>query len=238
VHVLPSICNISSEFELGKCVIVPLFRFLLLDFRARLTAAVPHWAGMSVEEHTRYLGVSLGPGRKTSSWTDPFAKFLKRASSWGALGLGLFMTLKAYSVYMATVLLFVGQLEDVPEEFDDIEDRACRKLFTGPWKWIAPEVLHNLTRLHFPIELCNARKLAVATKSRVVRSENAGEGGLKIRARAKHIRRQLDNCEDWAKLEWLHTWVHGNIFSRWSEQTIQCRKREMQLVFRQIPQRF
>ena len=79
-----------------------------MDFRARLTAAVPHWAGMFVEEHTRYLGVKLGPGRKTSSWVNPFAKFLKRASSWGALGLGLFMTLKAYSVYMATVLLFVG----------------------------------------------------------------------------------------------------------------------------------
>ena len=95
------------------------------------------------------------------------------------------MVIKAYSVYMATVLLFVGQLEDAPEGFDDIEDRACRKLFTGPWKWIVPEVLHNLTRLHFLIELCNARKLAVAAKSRVVRSENAGEGGLKIRARAR-----------------------------------------------------
>jgi len=211
---------------------------LLLDFRARLTAAVPHWAGVFVEEHTRYLGVNLGPGRKTSSWTDPFAKFLKRASSWGALGLGLFMTLKAYSVYMATVLLFVGQLEDVPEEFDDIEDRACRKLFTGPWKWIAPEALHTLTRLHFPIELCNARKLAVAAKSRVVRSENAGEGGLKIRMRVKISDVSWNTAgigRNWNGYTLGYT---GTIFSHSNEQTTQCKKRKMQLAFKKISQRF
>ena len=88
--------------------------------------------------------------------------------------------LRAYATYVATVLSFVAQLEQLPAGFDDAEAKVVRLLFSGPYRWISPQVLHNLRQLHFPAQLVDLRVIAVAAKSRVCRQENARHGGLNI----------------------------------------------------------
>ena len=94
----------------------------------------------------------------------------------------------------------VGQLEAVPTDFDDIEARACRRLFVGPYWWILPEVLKQLKAMHFPVELKCAKALSVAARSRVLRTENRQHGGLRVRERQRHLQAALDRCDDpsWA----------------------------------------
>ena len=54
------------------------------------------------------------------------AKYLDRAKLWGRLGLGLTLTLQARQVYVASVLLFVGQLEELPARWSQVERQAYR----------------------------------------------------------------------------------------------------------------
>jgi len=208
LSVLPSISVTFQEFakvsglhlHIGKTVIVHFFPVDLLQFREMLTAAVPAWGAMQVAFSAKYLGVYVGPDKGTRSWHSPFAKFLSRAQQWGALGLGLHMTIRAYATYMVSVLLFVCQLEAIPTDFDDIEARACRRLFVGPYRWILPEVLKQLKAMHFPVELKCAKTLSVAARSRVLRTENRQHGGLRVRERQRHLQSALDRRDDprWA----------------------------------------
>ena len=82
------------------------------------------------------------------SYTKPLAKYKERASQWGRQGLGLHLSLRAYSVYITSVLGFVTQLEPLPAElFDTAEICMCRRLFPGPNYWVKPAVLH-LSLIH------------------------------------------------------------------------------------------
>ena len=116
------------------------------------------------------------------------------------------MTIRAYATYMVSVLLFVGQLEAIPTDFDDIEARACRRLFIGPYRWILPEVLKQLKAMHFPVELKCAKTLSVAARSRVLRTENRQHGGLRVRERQRHLQAALDRCDD-PRRAWAQQWV-------------------------------
>ena len=42
------------------------------------------------------------------------------------------LSIQAYKVYMFSVLAFVSQLDDPPDEWEAIERRACARLFRGP----------------------------------------------------------------------------------------------------------
>ena len=87
---------------------------------------VPDWSAVTLAFAAKYLGVFVGPGKKNMSWEAPIAKYLKRAAQWGKMGLGMHMTLRAYKIYVASVLMFVAQFEEAPEEFEDAEKEACR----------------------------------------------------------------------------------------------------------------
>ena len=105
---LPALHGIFSEFYLisglslniPKTVVVPLFPTDLLEFRSLLARAEPEWRGIQVATAAKYLGIFVGPGKGRQSWEGPLAKYFQRASQWGALGLGLSMTLRAYAIYV------------------------------------------------------------------------------------------------------------------------------------------
>ena len=143
------------------------------------------------------------------SWEAPIAKYLKRAAQWGKMGLGMHMTLRAYKIYVASVLMFVAQFEEAPEEFEDAEKEACRLLFPGPHLWITPAVLRQLRAASFPVEWYCVRTMATAAQSRLLRCENMNNGGLRAGARAAVIRRKMDYCEQWNRLYWLNSWIHN-----------------------------
>ena len=87
--------------------------------KALLRRRAPGWDGMTVASAAKYLGVYLGPGKAQLAWDKPLLKFAARAEQWGRLGAGLLFTLKAFRVYMVSVLLFAGQLERPPEGLQD-----------------------------------------------------------------------------------------------------------------------
>ena len=124
------------------------------------------------------------------------------------MGLGLFMTLRAYSVYVASVLLFVAQLEKVPSSFLAVEEAACRKLFPGPHKWMTPAVLKELGAASFPLSLLDVHSVATAAQSRVCRCENLAHGGLQVERRAAHMRERLRVCDNLQRLHWVCGWAH------------------------------
>ena len=115
-----------------------------------MAQAAPLWGALPIDDKAKYLGMWLGPGRGAHSWTSPFRKFQARARYWGGAGAGMFQTLLAYQVYVASVLLFVAQLLPLPPSFAAEEERACAALFRGPAGWVTVEALKDLTSLHFP----------------------------------------------------------------------------------------
>ena len=133
-----------------------MFPFDLLELRAAICRAAPEWGGIGVSASTKYLGLMVGPGKGASSWTAPIRKYQQRAALWGHAGLGMHLSLRAYRIYMLSVLMLVGQLEDPPSTFDAVELAACRKLFSGPAHWITHGVLQNLKALWAPSRIADA----------------------------------------------------------------------------------
>ena len=146
----------------------------------------PGWGGLGIAKAAKYLGVYVGPGREQLSWQAPMAKYLERARLWSTMGLGVMLTMQAYQVYIASVLLFLGQLEELPADFGLHERRACMHLFPGPKDWITAGCLKELRTLGFPRELKDVQSSVQASKARVVRFED--EGRLRIRERARTLK--------------------------------------------------
>eukprot|EP00959_Pyramimonas_sp_CCMP1952_P001375 28099-Pyramimonas_sp.AAC.1 len=68
-------------------------------------------------------------------------KFLDRADVWGKVSAGTLHTIEAYKVFVASVVSFILQLDPLPDDFPQLEARALRKLFPGPWDWITGDLL-------------------------------------------------------------------------------------------------
>ena len=206
-----------SEFEvvsgLGlnfpKTVLVPtdpLTADLAATLREWVGAEAPGWAGVMIAEAAKYLGLYVGPGRAFTSWTAPLQKYNERATLWGKLGVGMFLTLQAYRVYISSVLQFVGQLEDAPPQLSKEEDMAIKKMFRGPKDWVTADCTRELKTLGFGDQLADIHSILTASKARVVRWE--AEGCLRIHQRAVLMQRLTcrdDSCT-LARLTWLRTW--------------------------------
>ena len=124
----------------------------------------------------------------------------------GNIGIGLLLTLKAFRVYVASVLMFVGQLEELPDNFKDSEARACRKLFPGPMDWITADGLRELKSLGFQDEMKDIVTTLIAAKARVVKFESGGD--LNVRGRAEEMQRLTcsQDSTNLARLGWLSCW--------------------------------
>ena len=122
----------------GKSVWVPLSLTPVDIVRARLQAAAPTWGEFTVRRHATYLGFEVGPERAQSSWTKPLQKYISRARRWRAVGGGMLITILAYRVYIFPVLCFLMQLDRLPPDWAEYEQKACALLFPGPRCWASP----------------------------------------------------------------------------------------------------
>ena len=100
--------------NIRKTVLVPLTFFDPARARALLVEHAPLWGALDIDSKAKYLRLVIGPGRGTASWTAPSQKFLDRATLWGKLGLGLLHSVEAYQVFVASVMMFVAQLDPHP----------------------------------------------------------------------------------------------------------------------------
>ena len=181
---------------------------------------------IAIEDKAEYLGVVLGPDGGTSSWASPFKKFQERVAVWGTKGLGLLNTMEAYRVYIISVLLFIGQLNVLPPDFDKLEAKATRSLFPGSPGWITPEALKSLKSAGFPKELIDARCLTVAAQARVYLLENRREGGLNVGSRLRALQATMSSPDNMFRVYRLRDWLNNAIVHTLSNSFDQVKNAE------------
>jgi len=174
--------------------------------RVAISRLAPAWSGISVASWARYLGFALGPGKGLHSWDKALVKYIDRSEWWGKAGYGLMLTLRAYQVYISSVLGFLCQLEPLPPNFQSFEEQSCRLMAPGPTFWVTPDVLKNLQLWGFSAELKDMAAVSVAAKSRIFRQEDFRNGGLRIRARSQRLDRLLATSTV-QHVAWCHTWI-------------------------------
>ena len=112
------------------------------------------------------------------------------------MGLGFFWATRAYSIYIASTMGFLLQLEELPPQWSTTEETACRRLFPGPWKWICPVDLHSVAKeLGFAAEIPDMKTVSIAAKIRVLHREANGTMGRRIRQLRLDIETALGRAE-------------------------------------------
>lgn len=191
-----------------KTVIVPLY---LTDY-GRLTVTLgmdyPLLNGVRVDGKAKYLGFILGPLRGDASFEKPFAKYLERARAWGASRGGLFLTSRAYGIYVASVLSFVLQLECLPARWPRIEGEGFRALVRGPGNWCTASDLRMLHQFGLPHRFADMEAVSWAARLRVARWE-ALPGGLDSRGHARRLRLARARSEQVARIGSWPRWFDG-----------------------------
>ena len=96
------------------------------------------------------------------------------------------LTLRALRIFVASVLSYIGQLERPPQDLEQAETQAMRRLAPGPHAWVSLGAMKDLCNLGFPVQWVPLRESWTAAKARVARWEAGGR--LRIRARAAALR--------------------------------------------------
>ena len=218
------------KLNISKTYLLPLVPSPPEDFRPLIFAHAPSWAGIQLTAAARYLGVYVGPQKGDLAWKGPVAKFQQRAQLWGRLGLGMTGTLHAFRVYVASVLLFVAQVQPLPSQYDNIERKALQALFPGPRGWITASCLRDLKALGNSTALLDVPATALAAKVRVARFE--AQGRLAILQRTADLTTWLSRYTGGtlAHMHWLHTWA-SQCFARHIQQAVGA----LDLVMRTSP---
>ena len=201
-----------------KTVLVPLFKFEVTALRSSIVQSAPVLCGIGIDTSAKYLGVVVGPGKGDKSWTAPLRKYAERLQWWRDAGAGMLITLQAYRCYIASVLVFVAQLEELPSNFAATEDKAVRKLFPGPRDWITAAAMKDLKVAGFPMELPDTLQYGVAARARVARHEDRCNGGLQVRERRRKLLTRLGAAND-LDAEY-HAWIQKGFLCALHDATV------------------
>ena len=131
------------ELNIPKTICIPLWEEGVQEIGEDDNLRASTWAEIGVRTHGTYLGFSSGPGKGSSSWKKPLAKFTKRV---GMLpkGAGMHFSIVAYNSLCLATLLFIAQLEPPPPEADKAEEMGIRKCLGGPGNWFYNDDAFNL----------------------------------------------------------------------------------------------
>lgn len=229
---LPTLEDIFREFQaisglrlnVAKTVLMPLSAIDTETLRLRLAREVLNWEGILVQRHAKYLGFVIGTGRKDFTWEQLVRKYLERARVWRSLKAGMLQSIEAYKTYILPVLSFVGQLDELPYNFLDIDRQACSTLFSGPYRWITPGFLKELKVLKFPQEIPSMIHRAKASNASGAFFENLSEGGLSIPRRANALIRLCQVPDNAIRVAQLGSWIQTNFI--YNLDTAVCEIRE------------
>ena len=145
----PLLERVFQEFEqisnlglnISKTVCIPLWIDGVGEARARTPQLILRWADVCVDDKGVYLGFTVGPGKGTGSWDKPLKKFKDRVARWSGVGGGLQQAALAYNVFALSTLLYIAQLEPIPDFVIQEERKLVLSMFPGPGNWITPEDL-------------------------------------------------------------------------------------------------
>ena len=200
--------------NMDKTVIIPLFPTDLANFRARVEERVPDWKGIACSYKAKYLGFMMGPEKAQHQWSKVREKMKNRAKDWAAAGLGTYLTCEAYRIYIASVASFLGQLTNLPADWDDTEKEIISILFPGPYRWLPAEVAHSFGSMGLHRNLADIRLTAWAAKLRVSEYENRRQDGLKVQQRANDLMTKLHHSgQIYMRALWKE-WLEDAFISR------------------------
>ena len=106
----------------------------------------------------------------------------------GCLWGGLFVSAQTYGIYVASTLGFLVQLDGLPPGWADEEREAFRSLVPGSTQWATASDFHSLSRLAFPRDFVDLRRVQRAAQLRVLHLEARAPGGLDVSRRAQRLR--------------------------------------------------
>jgi len=196
------------KLNLPKTVLVPLWPCEASQVRRMLiTSDHPEWASCEVKSWSKHLGFALGPGKANHSWDSALKKFRERANLWDASHLGLHFTARAYNTFVFSVLSFLWQLEEVPEEVFKAEEQVLQQLTPGPGTWRLPSDLFYLKSLFgFPIGFNSVRHVALASKLRLSFFEVTN-----VAAKAQELQSCITSTNFIDRPGRLSEWYHGSL---------------------------
>ena len=138
-HEFEQISNLG--LNVNKTICIPLWIEGVGEVKKRTPQLIPGWANVCVDSKGTYLGFVVGPGKGTESWDKPLSKFRDRVSRWSGMGGGMQYASVAYNVFALSTLLYVAQLEPIPDFVIQEERRLVLSIFPGPGNWVTPEDL-------------------------------------------------------------------------------------------------
>lgn len=207
--------------NLRKTVFVPLGEDSPDLLRSRLEQLCPGWGLAAVRFHADYLGFCLGPLAEEKAWDKVLTKMAKRATAWGALGLGLHFTTLAYNVYVASVPTFLLQLDRLPSGWRQAEAAAFRRLAPGPGAWVLPKDLHSLKDVFgMPQQFTKLEEVDVATKFRVAHRE--ADGKLQVNAHVRRLEAAYADTEHLVRAGRWRSWFKDSAYHRLQAAVTAC----------------
>ena len=141
------------------------------------------------------------------------------------MGLGMYYSALAYSIYVLPILSYVVQLCNVPEEAYEIESKALRAIIPGPYQWILPADLFVGGQefgqgRSFP----SLMNLAQAAKKRVEVLEGFQKGGLWSRRNCQQVRSGMESLD--GHIDRYATWSYW--FDNDPSQALEANKTKLE----------
>ena len=91
--------------------------------RAEIEERLPAWSEVTIAGWSKYVGFATGAEKKSHA---SLAKFTERIRIWDWSSPGLQFAATAYNTYAMSVLSYVAQLEQAPEDAMKAERSALR----------------------------------------------------------------------------------------------------------------
>ena len=105
-------------------------------------------------------------------WEKALNTFRQRVLLWKSLHLGMQLNAIVYRTFCCSLLSFLWQLEELPEDALQAEAWALRRLAPGPGNWVTAKELRNFSRAYgFPFEFASFSHMALSAKLRVLEYE-------------------------------------------------------------------
>ena len=133
-----------------------------------------------------YLGYMLGLEGRNLTWRKALATFEMGIARWSSLQLGLQDTIAAYSVYVASVLSFLLQLEPRPADWKTLKKRRWPSL-SRAFRWVLLSDLHQTREPGTSQNIRDLSEVQPAAKFHMLKFDAFSAGGLQVRRRLSSL---------------------------------------------------
>ena len=93
------------------------------------------WSTVQIQSCPKHLDLLVGPGRVNKIWSKAISKWQQRTKDWRGTGVGLQYSAMVYNLFCVSVLFFLAQLLEIPEEIIDREGKIMLMIASGPKTW-------------------------------------------------------------------------------------------------------